>query len=306
MKSKRRHELQTNVLADQLGHWIERVRPFTTTFLLLAVAAVLVLAAWYFFAVSHEKKLAESWRSYMLAGTNPQGDIVEELNLVTEQFDDTQAGQWAALTSADIESSRGVRLMFTDRAAAETSLNMAKNRFREVLNSKHAAKDAMLLRRAHFGLAQVYEAQGELDDAKQQYATVAESDKDSALGKAAQKRADQIETAATKKWYNWFANQKPAPRSLGTGTSPPGSPDTDLNVLPESPGTDFMKDLVPSSPPAEPAPSPGATSPGEATAPTTTEAAPATTPPATPPTAPTEPSLDPPATDVPPTEAPGK
>lgn len=196
--------------------------------------------------------------------------------------------------------------MFTDRAAAETSLNMAKSRFREVLNSKHAATDTMLLRRAHFGLAQVYEAQGELDDAKQQYATVAESDKDSALGKAAQKRAVQIETTATKKWYNWFANQKPAPRSLGTGASLPGSPDTDLNVLPESPGTDFMKDLVPSSPPADPAPSPGATSPGEATAPAATETAPATTPPATPPAAPTEPSLDPPATDVPPTETPGK
>ena len=114
----------------------------------------------------------------MLAGTNPQGDIVEELNLVTDQFDDTQAGQWAALTAADIESARGVRLMFTDRAAAETSLNLAKSHYREVLDSKHAAKDTMLLRRAHFGLAQVYEAQGELDEAKKQYATVAESDKD--------------------------------------------------------------------------------------------------------------------------------
>jgi hypothetical protein len=135
---------------------------------------------------------------------------------------------------------------------------------------------------------------------------VAESDKDSALGKAAQKRADQIETTATKKWYNWFANQKPAPRNLGTGTRPPGSPETDLNVLPESPGTDFMKDLVPSSLPAEPAPSTGGTSPGEATAPSATETAPATTPPATPPAAPTEPPLNPPATDVPPTETPGK
>ncbi len=156
----------------------------------------------------------------MLAGTNPQGDIVEELNLVADQFDDTQAGQWAALTAADIESARGVRLMFTDRAAAETSSEHGEEPLsRGARTASTRPRTPLLLRRAHYGLAQVYEAQGELDDAKKQYATVAESDKDSALGKAAQKRADRIETTATKKWYNWFANQKPAPRNLGTGAA---------------------------------------------------------------------------------------
>ncbi|MHB8970012.1 MAG: YfgM family protein [Pirellulaceae bacterium] len=314
MKSKRRHELQTNQLADRLGRWIERVRPYTSMFLLLAAGAVLILAAWYFFASTQETKRAESWRSYMLAGTNPQGDIVDELNLVADQFEDTQAGQWAALTAADIESARGVRLLFTDRAAAETSLNMAKNRFSRVLESKYAAKDTTLLRRAHYGLAQVYESQGELDAAKKQYATVAESAKDNALGKAAQARFDRIGTAATQKWYNWFANQKPVPRSLGAGPSggsPLGAPGTDLNVLPDSPGADFMNDPAPSSSSSEPsAPANSGTGSGAATPapaetapPTTppaapTEAAPSATPAATPPVTPpataAEPKSDPP------------
>ena len=154
MKSKRRHELQTNQLADKLGHWIERVRPYTNMTLVLAAGVLLVLAAWYYLAAGHEKKRAESWRSYMLAGTNPQGDIVEELNLVADQFDDTQAGLWAALTAADIDSARGMRLMFTDRAAAETSLNLAKSRYREVLENKRLPQDALLSIRTHYGLAQ--------------------------------------------------------------------------------------------------------------------------------------------------------
>ncbi|MHB0958960.1 MAG: YfgM family protein [Pirellulaceae bacterium] len=327
MKSKRRHELQTNQLADQLGHWIERVRPYTSLFLLLAAGAVLILAAGYFWASTREKEQAESWRSYMLAGTNPQGDIVEELNLVTEQFEDTPAGLWAALTSADIESARGIRLMFTDRAAAETSLNLAKNRFRDLLESKHTAQDSLLLRRAHYGLAQVYEAQGELEEAKKQYAAVAEIDKDSALGKAAQERAERVDSTATKKWYNWFANQKPAPRDLGPGTPGAGSlgaPGTDLNVLPEGPDADFLKDLelesarpesaAPADPqtpaPAEAAPAetaPAETVPAE-TAPAETapaETAPAETAPSTtPPADPAAPQSDPPSTDPPTTDPP--
>ncbi len=238
MKSKRRHELQTNQLADKLGHWIERVRPYTTMTLVLAAGALLVLAAWYYLAAGHEKKRAESWRSYMLAGTNPQGDIVEELNLVADQFDDTQAGLWAALTAADIDSARGMRLMFTDRAAAETSLNLAKSRYREVLENKRSPQDALLSIRTHYGLAQAYEAQSELDEAKKQYALVVEGSSGSALGKAAQSRLDRLELATTKKWYNWFANQKPAPRNLETGPAarnPLGAPGTDLSVLPEGP-----------------------------------------------------------------------
>ena len=254
MKSKRRQKLQTNELADQLGLWIERVRPYTTAIVVVAGLLLLVLAAWYYFAASRERKLAESWRQYMLAGTNPQGDIVEDLSYVADEYGDTQAGLWAALTAADVESVRGIRLMFSDRAAAETALNSAKGYYRAILENKQTASNPLLATRTHFGLGQTYEAQSELDEAKKHFAAVVESDRESGLGQAAQKRLERLELAATRKWYNWFDNQKPAPRDLGAGPpsgSPLGAPASDLGTLPEGPSKDFLEDDAATTPPAD-------------------------------------------------------
>ncbi len=259
MKSKRRHELKTNELADQLGQWIARARPHTTTALIVVAGCVLVLAGWYFVASGQERKQAESWRSYMLASANQLNDAAEDLSLVADRFPDTPAGQWAALRAADFKAFDGMRLMFSDRAAAETALNTAKSHYRSVLESKPAAKDTMLSSRARFGLAQVLENQCELDKAKEEYERVVQSAGGTTLEKAAQERIDRLDTAAIKKWYNWFANQKPAPRHLESGptsSSPALPPDSDLNVVPDAPTDDFLKDdtTVPATPAQEETP----------------------------------------------------
>ena len=166
MKSTRRHELQTNQLADRLGHWIEAARPYGTTILLVGGGAILILFAAYFLVSSKEKSVEAGWQSYLLAGVNSAGgDVVEDLDNVTDQFAGSQAGQWAALTAADIRAARGVEKLFTDRAAAETDLNSAKTHYREVIDSKWAASEPLMMHRAQYGLAQVLEAQGELDEA---------------------------------------------------------------------------------------------------------------------------------------------
>ena len=314
MKSTRRHELQTNQLADKLGHWIEGARPYGTTILLIAGGAILVLLAAYFFASSKEKSVEASWRSYLLADVAVSGsDVVEELNNVTDQFSGSLAGQWAALTAADIQAARGVEKLFTDRAAAETDLNSAKTHYREVIDSKWAASEPLMMHRAQYGLAQVLEAQGELDEAAKLYAAVADEVATSTLGKTAKARKDLLAQTDIKKWYNWFGNQKPAPRNLGTGAGGPNplGTGTDLNTLPESPGSDFMNDAKPDAPadgmapattPAEsPATPPAGGTPAESTTP---PAAPAETP-AAPPAAPAE-STTPPAGGAPAPEQPVK
>jgi tetratricopeptide (TPR) repeat protein len=243
MKSKRRHELQTNVLADQLGHWIEQIKPYTTHMLLIVAVGAVILAAWVFWTSGAERAQAQAWRSYLLAGSNPQGDIVAELNLVADDFHDTRAGLWAAQTAADIEAAQGVRLLFNDRASGETNLTLAKSRYRDVLDNKLTAKLPLLRLRAHFGLAQAHEALGELEDAKKHYASVVESDPDSAVGQTARHRLDRLELPATARWYNWFERQKPLPRDLGSGL-PAGElgmdsfPPLDLGQLPDPPATD--------------------------------------------------------------------
>ncbi len=317
MKSKRRHELRTNELADQLGQWIEQVRPYTTVLLAAVLGVVLILAGWYYLTAHRAQTLAEGWRSLMSAGANPQANVVEELSRVADQFENSPAGLWAALSAADMEGAQGVGLLFSDRAGAETSLNQAKSRYREVLANPRAEKDPMLLHRAQFGLAQVCEAQSELEEAVKQYTLVSTGVAKTTLGEIAQKRAKRLEDAEAKKWYHWFANQRPVPRSLGTdhpATQFPELPEGDLDSLGDSPGLDFLQGLgtgsgtsspaAPATPPA--APETGATAPpaspaGQTPAPETPAPASATPAPDTPPA-----SAEPPAADAPPIEAPGR
>ena len=246
MKSKRRHELQTNELADTLGQWIERVRPHMTLIMLLVVGLLAILAAWYYMIYRGESARAAAWRSYMDAGADPQANAVSELSAVADRYSDTVAGLWAAQTAADLEAAQGVRLLFQDRAKAETSLNAAEGTYRDILDNKLVATSPMLERRAHLGLAETLEALGQLDEAKKHYQVVVDAEKDSALGRAAQQRLARLDLAATKSWYNWFSRQKPVPRKLegeGLGGLDSVLPGGDLGELPEAAGSDFMKDV---------------------------------------------------------------
>ena len=232
MKSKRRHELQTNELADRLGHWIDKLRPYTVliSVLALGVAAIVVLSV--YLLNQRERNQSDSWRFYF--GTT----AVTELREVADVYEGTLAGLWAAQRAADMESSEGVRLLFTDRAAAKTSLNAAVMGYKRVLASDKAKDDPMLYRRAHFGLAQTCEARGELDEALKHYAAVKEAAPNTSLAKAAQTRIELLEKPGAKKWYNWFTRQKPVkPVGWDQGTGTPLQPDS----LPTTPGTDLEK-----------------------------------------------------------------
>jgi predicted negative regulator of RcsB-dependent stress response len=248
MKSKRRHELQTNELADRLGHFVERVRPYSTTILIAVLGVIGIIFAWQWLALNRERERGDAWRAYMTAGTNMQADITDELAAVADEFDDTTAGVWASQTMADIELSRGMRQLFEDRALAETSLNVAKDRYREVLENSLTAKSSLLLNRARLGLAQVHEALSELDDAKKLYKEVADSSAGAAEVRIAQERLAQLDRPEVERWYNWFSRQKPvqpeADAGTGTGLGGPGAglgDLPDLGTLPDAPAEDFMK-----------------------------------------------------------------
>jgi hypothetical protein len=244
MKSKRRHELQTNDLADRLGHVIERIRPYTTMILLVVVGIVVILAAGYYLSTRQAAKQGLAWRYFMAAGTDPQRDVSEQLAEVADDFEGTSAGLWASQTAGDLELARGVRMLFTDRALADTSLNQARNSFRDVTENADAKNYPMLLRRARFGLAQVHEAMGELDKAKDFYGMVSKEG-DDALASAAKKCIERLDSPETDSFYAWFANQKPVPPAATGGTSPPfggllDSPGAGLGDLPDSSPGDFM------------------------------------------------------------------
>ncbi len=256
MKSKRRHELQTNELADRLGHVIERIRPFTTLIMLVVLGIVIILAAGYYLSARQTAKQGQAWQFFMDAGTDPQRDISDQFAEVSDDFSGTTAGLWAAQTAGDLELARGIRNLFIDRAMADTSLTQARRHFREVLDSSESAKYPMLLRRARFALAQTHEALGELDDAKKLYAQVVNDAADNAVGAAAKQRIERLDEPKTESFYNWFTRQKPVPPAATGGTSSPlddllGSPGAGLDDLPDSPG-DFTTSDFGSSTSGEP------------------------------------------------------
>lgn len=222
MKSKRRHELETNVLADQLGYWFEYIRPYVTTIVFVVVAIVAVVGAWYYWNSKEKALVSEAWRTYMFAASDPQGNMVETLSTVSDNFSDTKAGLWAALTEADIQANRGVRMLFEDKATAETSIDEAIKTYQQLLDRDLIKQSPMVERRAHFGMAQALEATGQLDKAIEHYQKVVGAVPESALAKAAERRVEDLSRNKTKAWYEWLAAQEPPAKKPKAPVGAPG------------------------------------------------------------------------------------
>ncbi|MFO7908128.1 MAG: tetratricopeptide repeat protein [Planctomycetota bacterium] len=260
MKSKRRHELETNALADHLGQWYENAQPYLTTAAFAVLAVVAVTAGWYYWTAKKKTLAAEAWRTYMFAASNPEGNMIETLSRVSDNFSDTKAGLWAALTEADIQANQGVRMLFQDKATAETSLDEAIKTYNEVLSRDLIEKSPMVKRRTHFGLAQALEATGRLDEAIEHYQQVVDAKPDSALAKAAKRRIDDLSQDKTKQWYEWLAAKEPVPKKPKAGPGGPGgalgAPGSRLDTLPTGPDTDFTEQFATEPDAAEPSKSP--------------------------------------------------
>ncbi|HND52564.1 MAG TPA: hypothetical protein PLV92_09215 [Pirellulaceae bacterium] len=232
MKSERRHELQTNYLADWVGHQVDSIRPYTRA-IAGTIGAIIVIFLVYSF-VSHQQfvKAGMAWQSYLLAlRERDQDDQAAALQKVARDEGGTPAGVWALQTEADLDLDRGSRLLFTDRDEAVKTLERAEKNFEQV--ETLAQRDRLLLERARFGLAQTQECLGKLEKAKQKYESVAKANPEGAFGKLAATRLAALGDKRMSEFYAWFEQQKPAPRRAlpGRGRSPFGG----LDDLPDAP-----------------------------------------------------------------------
>ncbi len=206
MKTQRRHELQTNVLADYIGKHLQQIKPYSRHISIGTLLVFVAIMAGLYFSNESARKRGAGWSDYLQAfGTNDANKLEE----VATIHDGSAAALWARLSAGEINVAVGTGQLFNDREEAEKTLKDARKQFRAV--EEDAGGNAELLERARFGLAQVHESLSEIKEAREYYGGVAESSPDSALGKVAKLRFDRLSDKSVERWYHWFERQEPAP-----------------------------------------------------------------------------------------------
>lgn len=266
MKSERRHQLETNILADWLGKNLEALESHKTT-IAVGFAIFLALGLVVVFANSGaDPAAANQWRSYYSAFVNndPTPDLEK---FVKEQKLATPAVFWGKKALADRYLARGTQMLFLNQKEAKEKLEDAEKLYVEI--EKNAGTQTDLRNEARFGLARTAESLGRIDEAKKIMGELVKLGNESSLGKAAAESLKRLENPRTVEALAWFAQQKPAlpkghPNLGGIGGDLPDRPDLSF------PGQEKPK--APSSledNPDDPAPKPDdkktpAEQPGEA------------------------------------------
>jgi hypothetical protein len=234
MKSERRHELQTNALADWAGHQIEAVKPHLNLILTVLLGAIAVILAWAYFARWNASQSTAAWSDFYRAADDSEPAALLEM---AKQHAGAPASVWALLLAADSQLAQGAEQAFSDRKTAETNLKQAVQTYEVVLKE---LREPTLRRRALFGLAEAHEVlysvandKKDLEAARKNYEEIARQWPNTAVGRAAQQKASVLASAATQDFLAWFSQQEPISSSTAEGgeLSDPISP-FDLSTLP--------------------------------------------------------------------------
>jgi hypothetical protein len=214
MKGKRRHELQTNELADWVGHKIEEIKPYTSWIIggviVFAVAVTILVIR----SSRVEGETAKGWEKYSEAKTDGFDAIkqnqqirlekaLSRLKKVAADYADTTLGDYARLTIGDLHMETGAKQNNSNRPAAIEHFKKAEEQFAAVARSSSEFKD-----RAEISLANSLEWQWQLSKARTHYAKV-----QGPYGRLAQVRARDLDRGTTKEFYVALENWKPKPPS---------------------------------------------------------------------------------------------
>ena len=302
MKSERRHELQTNYLADHLGSAVTTGRPYASYVIGGIVVALLAALAYGFYSAQTAKASAAAWGDYYFNIGSGDAEIFQQ---VAQDHAGTTAALWSKQAWADNKLLQGLDLIYIDRPAALDAIDKGIESYQDVLNR---AYEPDLKNRAAMGLAQCYETIGKLDDATKYYKQVASGSQDG-FANMANNRLAWITSGEGKSFYEWFATVKTSLPSVKPNipadlSKPPTAPDikfTEPPAMPVAPEAKSTPTEPPAGLPAAPA-TPAATEPATPTpTPTPTEpttpAAPSTAAPTTTDAAPAAPATEPKASE---------
>jgi len=189
MKAGERKELETNTLADKVGHAMQRVKGSSRRNVLLYVVGVAVVAV----------AIWGTYRYFVISG--------QETSLQWVMFDDGSSGHFKQLAGLDTFPGKaarfeiawfaywetGVRLIGVDPQGAMSSLDSAGRLYKRL--AEECKDDPIFEPQALLGIAVVEETRAvndprSLDRAKEAYKNVVDKYEKSAEGKFAKKRLD--------------------------------------------------------------------------------------------------------------------
>ncbi len=219
MKTERRHELQTNTLADALGQAVDTVKPYSQIVLGAVLAVLVILGVVKYLSIRSQEDVVDSWNRYLQASSGSGTESAEELSRLIQQYPDSTAAQWGHLFLADQSLSEGINQLFQNRAEAKEKLRKAEEHYLAV---QQKAKEQLLLERATLGLARTYESLPNLEKAQQEYKRLVEKWPNGAYTLRAKERIEDLSQKSTKDFYDWFVANEPK-SSLDGGLGTPGS-----------------------------------------------------------------------------------
>ena len=216
MKTERRHDLETNELARSATVWIEKIKPYSTQ---LVGIAVVLLGLWVVSSVWGAMSASEdeaAWDAYGLAMSTADLEMTNMQRLAnSDLYQGTPMQEWAFAAWADRQLYLATRLYLVDRAEAKERLGRIVGIYEQLSTN---AGDEQLRNRARFGLGRVYELQDKLEKAGEQYDQVKGD-----LEPLARLYADRLLTPEAKETYAWLDTAKLPRRSLEGAPGTPGS-----------------------------------------------------------------------------------
>ena len=217
-----------------------RIEPYTKP--IAAAVAVLAIAVVALTLYRSRQTENRSDATLQLARASATSNT-DDLTSIAATYPGTPAAAWAKLYEGSIKMAAGMTALFESRDEAEELLGDAESAYRTALQS---SRDRILRSRAHYGLAQIAEARGEIDEAKVQYQEAMSAGESDAMVEVAKERIAVLERPQSQEFLTWFSAQdfSPAEPSL-----PPALPE--LGDLPDEPDFGPLDLEMPTDNPAD-------------------------------------------------------
>ena len=213
MNAEHRKELQTNVLANQMGKLVQGIsskpNPSTLVVTVFIVLVIGLIAGFMIYNRSSDQARSKQWVALSEVGST------EDLDKFAKEHSGSLPARVSRFQRARVLLNDGLQNLFsmTGRGSALKNLEEAEEIYQQL--AKESTDTPLLHQEALMGVAKSREARGDLTEARKVYDDLATRFPKYPLGEAAKKHLEQLDKNPDIKGFysklNELADSKPAP-----------------------------------------------------------------------------------------------